>query len=110
LIDSEYCYEDDAPNLFPQARGILYALKDSGINVAIASRTPTPEIAKTFLDKLGIQSIFVAQVSLQGSIVTISFQFPIFLYLLYPRVHMLFDERQIRRWLHWFIPASFLPL
>lgn len=76
------------PNLFPQARGILYALKDSGINVAIASRTPTPEIAKTFLDKLGIQSIFVAQVSLQGSIVTISF----------PRVHMLFDERQIRRW------------
>ncbi|GLT54781.1 hypothetical protein SLA2020_279500 [Shorea laevis] len=59
-----YCecrYEDDAPNLYPQARGILYALKDSGINVAIASRSPTPEIAKTFLDKLGIQSMFVAQ-------------------------------------------------
>ncbi|XP_059439859.1 uncharacterized protein LOC132172387 [Corylus avellana] len=57
----ECCNEDDTPNLFPNARGILYALKDSGINVAIASRSPTPEIAKTFLDKLGIQSMFVAQ-------------------------------------------------
>ncbi|KAF5454404.1 hypothetical protein F2P56_024072, partial [Juglans regia] len=56
----ECCYEDDEPYLYPQARGIFYALKDSGMNVAIASRSPTPDIAKKFLDKLGIQSMFVA--------------------------------------------------
>ncbi|KAH9617137.1 hypothetical protein KSS87_002617 [Heliosperma pusillum] len=49
------------PSLFPHAIGILYALKDKGIDVAIASRSPTSDIAKTFLDKLGIQSMFVAQ-------------------------------------------------
>ncbi|KAF8404709.1 hypothetical protein HHK36_009597 [Tetracentron sinense] len=49
------------PSMYPHARGILYALKDKGIDVAIASRSPTPDIAKTFLDKLGIQSMFVAQ-------------------------------------------------
>lgn len=42
--------------------GILHALKEKGIDVAIASRSPTPDIAKIFLDKLGIQSMFVAQV------------------------------------------------
>ncbi|XP_074275792.1 uncharacterized protein LOC141599619 [Silene latifolia] len=51
----------DTPSLYPHAKGILYALKDKGIDVAIASRSPTPDIAKTFLDKLGIQSMFVAQ-------------------------------------------------
>ncbi|XP_054825252.1 uncharacterized protein LOC129322845 [Prosopis cineraria] len=59
-----YCecyYEDDTPYLYPQARGILYALKEKGIDVAIASRSPTSHIAKTFLDKLGMQSMFVAQ-------------------------------------------------
>ncbi|KAG6702687.1 hypothetical protein I3842_07G047900 [Carya illinoinensis] len=54
------CYEGDEPYLYPQARGIFFALKDSGMNVAIASRSPTPDIAKTFLDKLGIRSMFVA--------------------------------------------------
>eukprot|EP00262_Sarcandra_glabra_P001899 TRINITY_DN1207_c0_g1_i2.p1 TRINITY_DN1207_c0_g1~~TRINITY_DN1207_c0_g1_i2.p1 ORF type:complete len:167 (-),score=16.15 TRINITY_DN1207_c0_g1_i2:155-655(-) len=49
------------PSLYPQAKGILYALKDKGIDIAIASRSPTPDRAKTFLNKLGIQSIFVAQ-------------------------------------------------
>lgn len=53
------------PSLYPHAEGILYALKDKGINVAIASRSPTPDIAKTFLQKLGIQSMFVAQVRQQ---------------------------------------------
>ncbi|XP_020261730.1 magnesium-dependent phosphatase 1-like [Asparagus officinalis] len=51
----------EMPSLYPHAKGILYALKDKGIDVAIASRSPTPDIAKTFLDKLGFQSIFVAQ-------------------------------------------------
>ncbi|WJZ84474.1 hypothetical protein VitviT2T_004077 [Vitis vinifera] len=51
------------PSLYPHAEGILYALKEKGIDMAIASRSPTPDIAKTFLDKLGIKSMFVAQVS-----------------------------------------------
>ncbi|XP_021774064.1 magnesium-dependent phosphatase 1-like [Chenopodium quinoa] len=51
----------EMPSLYPHVKGILYALKDKGIDVAIASRSPTPDIAKTFLDKLGIQSMFVAQ-------------------------------------------------
>lgn len=50
------------PSLYPHAKGILYALKDKGIDVAIASRSPTPDIAKAFLQKLGVQSMFVAQV------------------------------------------------
>ncbi|PIN18646.1 Magnesium-dependent phosphatase [Handroanthus impetiginosus] len=46
----------DMPKLYPQAKGILHALKDKGVNLAIASRSPTPDIANTFLDKLGIKS------------------------------------------------------
>ncbi|KAK9284542.1 hypothetical protein L1049_023717 [Liquidambar formosana] len=57
----ECCYEDEMPYLYPHAKGILYALKDKGINMAIASRSPTPEIGRTFLDNLGIQSMLVAQ-------------------------------------------------
>ncbi|KDP29765.1 hypothetical protein JCGZ_18700 [Jatropha curcas] len=59
-----YCdcyYEDDTPYLYPQAKGILEALKEKGIEVAIASRSPTSQIAKSFLAKLGINSMFVAQ-------------------------------------------------
>lgn len=51
------------PSLYPHAKGILYALKDKGIDVAIASRSPTVDIAKAFLDKLDIRSMFVAQVN-----------------------------------------------
>lgn len=51
----------ERPHLYPQAKGIMYALKDKGIDMAIASRSPTPDIAKTFLNKLEIQSLFVAQ-------------------------------------------------
>ena len=64
LSTSEYRSKREMPSLYPHAKGILYALKDKGIDVAIASRSPTPDIAKTFLDKLGIQSMFVAQVRL----------------------------------------------
>ncbi|KAJ4965277.1 hypothetical protein NE237_017126 [Protea cynaroides] len=59
-----YCQgrsKHEMPSLYPHGKGILYALKDKGVDVAIASRSPTPDIAKTFLDKLGIQSMFVAQ-------------------------------------------------
>ncbi|KAF3439205.1 hypothetical protein FNV43_RR17480 [Rhamnella rubrinervis] len=57
----ECCYEDDPPYLYPEARGIVYALKEKGIDMAVASRSPTPNIAKAFLGNLGIQSFFVAQ-------------------------------------------------
>ncbi|KAL2903963.1 hypothetical protein RDABS01_002673 [Bienertia sinuspersici] len=57
----------EMPSLYPDVKGILYALKDKGIDVAIASRSSTPEIAKTILDKLGIQSMFVAQVNNMGA-------------------------------------------
>uniref|UniRef100_A0A803MCB8 Magnesium-dependent phosphatase 1 n=1 Tax=Chenopodium quinoa TaxID=63459 RepID=A0A803MCB8_CHEQI len=57
----------EMPSLYPHVKGILYALKDKGIDVAIASRSPTPDIAKTFLDKLGIQSMFVAQINNMGA-------------------------------------------
>ncbi|XP_021860763.1 uncharacterized protein [Spinacia oleracea] len=51
----------EMPSLYPHVKGILYALKDKGIDIAVASRSPTPDIAKTFLDKLGIHSMFVTQ-------------------------------------------------
>ncbi|CAI8617963.1 unnamed protein product [Vicia faba] len=53
--------KNDTPSLFPHSRGILSALKNKGIDAAIASKSPTPHIATTFLDKLGIASMFVAQ-------------------------------------------------
>lgn len=61
-FSSECYYEDDAPYLYPHARGILHALKARGIDMAIASRSPTPEIARPFLERLGIRSMFVAEV------------------------------------------------
>ncbi|ONK55963.1 uncharacterized protein A4U43_C10F2740 [Asparagus officinalis] len=51
----------EMPSLYPHAKGIIHALKDKGIDVAIASRSPTADIATTFLNKLGIQSMFVAK-------------------------------------------------
>ncbi|WOL03095.1 magnesium-dependent phosphatase 1 [Canna indica] len=51
----------EMPYLYPHAKGILHALRERGIDVAIASRSPTSDIARTFLDKLGIQSMFVAK-------------------------------------------------
>ncbi|XP_024166109.1 magnesium-dependent phosphatase 1 [Rosa chinensis] len=51
----------DMPSLYHDGRGILYALKEKGIDLAIASRSPTADIAETFLDKLSIKSMFVAK-------------------------------------------------
>ncbi|ONI02487.1 hypothetical protein PRUPE_6G201600 [Prunus persica] len=57
----ECCDEDEMPYLYPQASAILYALKDKAISMAVASRSPTPDIAKSFLQTLGIHSLFVTQ-------------------------------------------------
>ncbi|KAJ0011387.1 hypothetical protein Pint_33428 [Pistacia integerrima] len=51
----------EMPSLYPHAKGVLYALKDKGIDIAVASRSPTANIANTFLDKLSIKSIFVTK-------------------------------------------------
>ncbi|XP_019418798.1 PREDICTED: magnesium-dependent phosphatase 1-like [Lupinus angustifolius] len=51
----------EMPSLYPHVNGILYALKDKGIHIAIASRSPTSDIANAFLNKLSIKSMFVAQ-------------------------------------------------
>ncbi|KAJ6420714.1 hypothetical protein OIU84_028134 [Salix udensis] len=51
----------EMPSLYPQAKGILYALKEKGIDMAIASRSPTSDIANTFIDKLSLKPMFVAQ-------------------------------------------------
>eukprot|EP00252_Welwitschia_mirabilis_P014119 TRINITY_DN31161_c0_g1_i1.p1 TRINITY_DN31161_c0_g1~~TRINITY_DN31161_c0_g1_i1.p1 ORF type:complete len:185 (+),score=21.52 TRINITY_DN31161_c0_g1_i1:237-791(+) len=50
----------DKPSLYPHANGILHALQEKGVSMAIASRSPTPGVAKTFLNKLGITSLFSA--------------------------------------------------
>ena len=63
LIFSECRSKREMPKLYPQAKGVLLALKEKGIDMAIASRSPTADIANTFLDKLDIKSMFVAQVS-----------------------------------------------
>ncbi|XWS68224.1 hypothetical protein CRYUN_Cryun04dG0072500 [Craigia yunnanensis] len=53
--------EREMPSLYPHAKGILSALKDKGIDLAIASRSPTEDTANTFLDKLSIKSMFVTK-------------------------------------------------
>lgn len=60
---SECRSKREMPSLYPHAKGILYALEEKGVDVAIASRSPTPDIANTFLEKLGIKTMFVSQVS-----------------------------------------------
>ncbi|KAG5625385.1 hypothetical protein H5410_010603 [Solanum commersonii] len=53
--------KNEKPSMYPQAKGIMHAFKDKGVNVAIASRSPTPDVANAFLQKLEIKSMFVAQ-------------------------------------------------
>ena len=55
------------PSLYKDARGILNAFKEKGVDVAIASRSPAADTAKTFLDKHNITSMFVAKVRHGGS-------------------------------------------
>ncbi len=49
--------------------GILNALKQKGVTMAVASRTPTPDIANCFLNKLGIPSFFADMVSMKLGVV-----------------------------------------
>lgn len=52
----------DEPKLFPEARGVLEALKEHNVPMALASRTPTPDVARAFLKKLGLATgMFVSQ-------------------------------------------------
>nr|GMD60813.1 magnesium-dependent phosphatase 1 [Ipomoea batatas] len=51
----------EVPRLYPQVKAILCALKEVGVGVGIASRSPTPHIADAYLWKLGIKSMVVAQ-------------------------------------------------
>ncbi|KAL6659739.1 hypothetical protein ACP70R_002568 [Stipagrostis hirtigluma subsp. patula] len=53
--------KDKIPYLYPQARGILKALKEKGVEMAIASRASRRGVAKTFMEKLGIHFMFGAQ-------------------------------------------------
>ncbi|RDX60402.1 putative ubiquitin-like-specific protease 2B [Mucuna pruriens] len=61
IIGAECRSKREMPSLYPHAKGILLALKEKGIDVAIASRSPTADIATAFLNKLSLSSIFVAQ-------------------------------------------------
>ncbi|GAQ82904.1 Haloacid dehalogenase-like hydrolase (HAD) superfamily protein [Klebsormidium nitens] len=49
------------PRLYPEVRGIFEALKEAGIPMAVASRTPSPNIATVFLGKLQLTSLFAQQ-------------------------------------------------
>ncbi|XP_019151912.1 PREDICTED: magnesium-dependent phosphatase 1-like [Ipomoea nil] len=51
----------EVPILYPQVKGILCALKEVGVGIGIASRSPTPHIADAYLWKLGIKSMVVAK-------------------------------------------------
>ncbi|KAK4801070.1 hypothetical protein SAY86_021557 [Trapa natans] len=52
LFHRECCTKLETPSMYPRAKGILHALEEKGIGMAIASCSPRQEIAKTFLDKL----------------------------------------------------------
>uniref|UniRef100_A0A7N0VNC3 Magnesium-dependent phosphatase 1 n=1 Tax=Kalanchoe fedtschenkoi TaxID=63787 RepID=A0A7N0VNC3_KALFE len=49
------------PDLASPRQRHYSGMKDKEIDMAISSRSPTSEIAKRFLDKFGIRSIFVAK-------------------------------------------------
>ncbi|VAH94565.1 unnamed protein product [Triticum turgidum subsp. durum] len=51
----------ESPSLYRHAKGIMCALKEKGVDMAIASRSPTSDIARVFIDKLELQPMFVAQ-------------------------------------------------
>lgn len=48
----------DTPRLYPEAEGIIDACRQRGILVAAASRTPTPDVARAFLKKTGLDAKF----------------------------------------------------
>eukprot|EP00879_Flechtneria_rotunda_P016721 GHRR01017500.1.p1 GENE.GHRR01017500.1~~GHRR01017500.1.p1 ORF type:complete len:146 (+),score=0.74 GHRR01017500.1:92-529(+) len=44
---------NDTPTLYPQADAIIDACRERNIIIAAASRTPTPEVASAFMQRLG---------------------------------------------------------
>lgn len=56
----------ESPSLYPEAKGILHALKQKGVTMAVASRTPTPDIARNFLNKLSLVNHFADMVSVEA--------------------------------------------
>ncbi|KAF4350468.1 hypothetical protein F8388_005078 [Cannabis sativa] len=57
----EFYDDDDKPRLYAESSSVLNALKEKGIDLAVASRTPTPKVASAFLKTLAIDSIFLAK-------------------------------------------------
>eukprot|EP00897_Mesotaenium_endlicherianum_P009824 jgi/Mesen1/8870/ME000530S08277 len=51
----------DVPRLYSEARCVIDAVHAKSVLMAVASRTPTPDIAQSFLDKLGLASLFSPQ-------------------------------------------------
>ncbi|KAI3880031.1 hypothetical protein MKX03_003852 [Papaver bracteatum] len=90
----------EMPKLYPHVNGIISAIKEKGIDMAIASRSPTPDIAKTFLGKLKIQSMFVAHKELQHSLTKL---FDVDICVCYQRVH---DIHRVTRLLTLLMPYS----
>jgi hypothetical protein len=62
---SECKSSKENPSLYPKAKGVLSALWQKGVTMAVASRTPTPDIAWCFLNKLNITDYFVNMVSVR---------------------------------------------
>ena len=62
---SEFRSPKDNPSLYPEVKGVLNALREKGVAMAVASRTPTPDIARCFLNKLSITDYFVNMVSIR---------------------------------------------
>lgn len=48
----------DTPWLYPDVLPVLDGLRQAGMKLALASRTPTPHVANAFLDKLGLRQRF----------------------------------------------------
>ncbi|KAI7839930.1 hypothetical protein COHA_006324 [Chlorella ohadii] len=46
------------PPLYPDVVTIMDGLRQAGVKLALASRTPTPHVASAFLDKLGLRQRF----------------------------------------------------
>jgi phosphoserine phosphatase len=54
----------DAAVLYSEARGIISALNEKGIDMAIASCSSADNTVKSLLENFGVQSMFVIKVNL----------------------------------------------
>lgn len=66
VIDLDYtlwpCYCEctwDTPRTYPEAVPVLDSIQDASIPIAVASRSPTPHIARRYLHELGLFDRFV---------------------------------------------------